>query len=52
MLVVTRATVVIHVPCDVVRPAVGFGFFGPLSSLVALLPRVEGDGPSLPPSVL
>ena len=40
VLVVTRATVVIHVPCDAVRPEVGLGFLGPLSSLVALLPRV------------
>ena len=40
VLVVTRATVVIHVPCDVVQPSVGLGFLGPLSSLVALLPRV------------
>ena len=40
VLVVIRATIVIHVPCDAVRPAVGLGFFGPLSSLVALLLRV------------
>ena len=40
VLVVTRSTVVIHVPCDSVRPAVGLGFFVPLSSLVALLSRV------------
>ena len=25
-MVVTRATIVIHVPCDAVQPAVGFGF--------------------------
>ena len=40
VLVVTRATVVIHVLCDAVQPAVGLGFLGPLSSLVALLPRL------------
>ena len=40
VLVVIRAIVVIHVPCDAVRPAVRFGFFGPFSSLVALFPRV------------
>ena len=39
VLVVTCATVVIHVPCDAVRPAVGLGFIGPISSLVTLLPR-------------
>ena len=39
-MVVTRATVVIHVPCDAMRPAVGLGLLLPLASLVALLPRV------------
>ena len=40
LLVVTRATVVIHVPCYAVQPALGLGLLGPLSFLVALLPRV------------
>ena len=40
MLVVTRATVVIHVPCDAVRPAVGLGLLRLLASLVVVLPRV------------
>ena len=44
MLVVTCANVVINVPCDAMQPALGLGFLGPLSSLVALLPRVVAPG--------
>ena len=40
VLVVTRFTVVIHVPRYAMRPAVGFWFIGHLPFLVALLPRV------------
>ena len=40
MLVVTRSTVVIHVTCYAMQPAVGFWFLGLLSSLVALLMQV------------
>ena len=36
-MVVTCATVVIHVTCDALVPAVRFGLFVPLSSLVAIL---------------
>ena len=40
VLVVTRSTVVIHIPCYAIRPAIGFLFLGPFYFLVALLPRV------------
>ena len=40
MLVVARATVVIHVPCDAVRSEVGLGLLRILASLVVLPPRV------------
>ena len=39
-MVVTRFTVVIHVSCNVMQPAVGFCFFVPFPPLVALLPWV------------
>ena len=39
-MVVTRSTVVIHVPCYAIQPSVGFLFLVPLSSFVALLLRV------------
>ena len=40
VLVVTRSTVVIHVPCYAMQPAVGLWFLGPLPFLVALLLQV------------